>query len=111
MHRGDDSIRWHLHLDVSPKSYWPNMQTRGLKLPHIVSRGAQKNFVHFMERLAKQHPGLWAPDDDYYKDLIARAIIFKKAEKCARQHKFPSYRANVVTYTVALLFVSDRWPR
>ena len=73
------------------------------KLPHVVSRGAQKNFVHFMERLAKRHPGLWEPDDDYFKDLIARAIIFKKAEKCARQHKFPSYRANVVTYTVALL--------
>ena len=73
------------------------------KLPHIVSRGAQKNFVHFMERLAKQHQSLWQPDADYYKDLIARAIIFKRAEKCARQHKFPSYRANAVTYTVALL--------
>ena len=73
------------------------------KLPHIVSRGAQKNFVHFMERLAKQRQGLWQPDDDYYKDLIARAIIFKRAEKCARQHRFPSYRANAVTYTVALL--------
>ena len=73
------------------------------KLPYIVSRGAQKNFVHFMERLAKQHRGMWEPDADYYKDLVARAIIFKKAEKCARQHKFPSYRANAVTYTVALL--------
>ena len=73
------------------------------KLPHIVSRGAQKNFVHFMARLARQHPGMWEPDADYYKDLIARAIIFKRAEKCARQHKFPSYRANAVAYTVALL--------
>ncbi|MXZ19566.1 MAG: AIPR family protein [Gemmatimonadetes bacterium] len=73
------------------------------RLPHVVSRGAQKNFVHFMGRLAKQHPGLWEPDDEYYKDLIARAIIFKRAEKCARQHKFPAYRANAVTYTVALL--------
>ena len=73
------------------------------KLPHIVSRGAQKNFVHFMDRLTKQHPGLWEPDEDYYKGLVARAIIFKRAEKCARQHKFPSYRANAVTYTVALL--------
>lgn len=72
-------------------------------LPHIVSRGAQKNFVHFMERLAKQRPVSWGPDEDYYKDLIARAIIFKKAEKCARQHKFPAYRANAVAYTVALV--------
>ena len=73
------------------------------QLPHIVSRGAQKNFVHFMDRIAKQHPGVWEPGEDYYRDLIARALIFKKAERCARQHKFPSYRANVVTYTVALL--------
>ena len=73
------------------------------KMPHIVSRGSQKNFVHFMERLCKRNSGSWEPDEDYYKDLIARAIIFKKAEKFTRQHKFPSYRANVVTYTVALL--------
>ncbi|MDE2822621.1 MAG: AIPR family protein [Chloroflexota bacterium] len=73
------------------------------ELPHMVSRGAQKNFVHFMERLAGQHPELWEPGEDYYKQLIARAIIFKKAESIARRHKFPSYRANAVTYTVALL--------
>lgn len=72
-------------------------------LPHIVSRGSQKNFVYFMERLDRRHPESWEPDEDYYKDLIARAIIFKKAEKFTRQHKFPSYRANVLTYTVALL--------
>jgi len=73
------------------------------KLPHIVSRGSQKNFVYFMERLERRHPNSWEPDESYYKDLIARAIIFKKADRFTRQHKFPSYRANVLTYTVALL--------
>lgn len=72
------------------------------QLPHIVSLGSQKNFVHFMASL-QAHGQDWLPDEDYYRNLIARAIIFKKAEKIARQHKFPAYRANAVAYTVSLL--------
>jgi hypothetical protein len=73
------------------------------QLPHITSRGSQKSFVHFMERLAKQHPSGWVPDPEYYRKLIARALIYQAAEKIARQHGFPSYRANAVVYTVSLL--------
>lgn len=73
------------------------------QLPHFVSRGGQKNFVHFMERLAKQHGSEWEPGVRDYKALVAQAIIYRLAEKIARQHKFPSYRANAVAYTVALL--------
>lgn len=72
------------------------------QLPHIVSRGAQKNFVHFMANL-KKHDDSWRPNEQYYKDLISSAIVFKKAESIARQHKFPAYRANAITYTIALL--------
>ena len=71
-------------------------------LPHIVSKGGQTNFVHFMSELKKQ-PAQWLPDEKFYCDLIAKAIIFKKAESIARQHGFPAYRANAITYTVALL--------
>jgi hypothetical protein len=39
----------------------------------------------------------------YYRHSIAKAIIFKHAERLARQHKFPGYRANAITYTVALV--------
>lgn len=70
--------------------------------PHIVSQGAQKNFVQYMKELYQKHPD-FEPDEDFYKDLVAKAIIFKYAEKAARQHKFPAYRANAITYTVALL--------
>lgn len=73
------------------------------QLPHIVSRGSQKNFVDFMLRLSKAHGDQWEPDADYYKELIAKAIIYKRAEKIARMHKFPGYRANAVTYTIALI--------
>ena len=73
------------------------------QLPHIVSRGSQKSFVHFMERLTRQHPGGWVPDPEYYRKLVARALLYQAAEKIAREHAFPSYRANAVVYTVSLL--------
>ncbi len=69
--------------------------------PEIVGRGSQKNFIHFMTHIARNHPG-FKPDEDFYKQLIAKAIIYKAAEKIARKHKFSSYRANAVAYTVAL---------
>jgi len=70
--------------------------------PEIVGRGTQKNFVDFMTHIAKDYPD-FLPDEDFYKDLISKAIIYKAAEKVARQHKFPAYRANAVAYTIALV--------
>lgn len=71
--------------------------------PHVVSRGNQKNFVFFMEQLRKARKKDWLPDENYYKDLVAKALIFKRAEKAARIHKFPAYRANAIAYTVSML--------
>ncbi len=70
--------------------------------PHVVGLGAQKNFVNFMTHIAKDHPD-FTPDSDFYKELIAKAIIYKAAEKIARKHKFPNARANAVAYTVSLI--------
>jgi hypothetical protein len=72
------------------------------QFPHIVSRGSQKNFVGLMERLAKGHGAGWEPDAAYYRELIAKAIIFRAATKIGRQAKL-SYPAAAVAYTVALL--------
>lgn len=66
--------------------------------PHIVSRGGQKNFVDFMTTLGDE-----LPDESKYRDIVARVILFKSAEKAARQIGFSAYRANAITYTVALL--------
>ena len=70
--------------------------------PHTVSLGAQKNFSAYMSGL---YNGItdFEPDVDFYKDLISIAIIFKNAERAARKHKFPAYRANAIYYTVALI--------
>ena len=72
------------------------------QLPHVVSRGGQKNFVYFMENLARSRPVI-EPDSEFYRKLVAKALLFKRAERIAREHAFPAYRANAVTYTIALL--------
>jgi hypothetical protein len=73
------------------------------QLPHFVSRGGQKNFVAFMDRLMKAHGSSYEPDADHYRKLIAQALVFKRAEKVARALALPGYRANAVAYTVALV--------
>lgn len=72
------------------------------QLPHIVSRGGQKNFVALMERLARTHRSDWEPDAGYFRSVIAQAIIFRSAAKISRQMKF-AYPAAALAYTVSLL--------
>ncbi|OOV87320.1 AIPR family protein [Oceanospirillum linum] len=91
-------------------------QNAWAQLPHIVSRGTQKNFVYYMSKVKQEK---LTPDISFYKDLIAKAIIYKKAESVARHHAFPAYRANAVAYTVSLfsaktygrLLLSKIWNR
>ena len=71
------------------------------QLPHIVSRGAQKNFAEFTLRLAARHRG--EPDAAYLRYLIAKAILFRRAERLVSAQKFGGYRANIVTYSLAYL--------
>jgi hypothetical protein len=71
------------------------------QLPHIVSRGAQKSFVEFMQRLEQR--GRFEPDGDYFRSLVAKAILFKDAERLVSDQAFGGYRANIVTYTLALI--------
>lgn len=73
--------------------------------PHLVSRGGQKNFLQFMVDNDAEHTAEVASalDEPYYQRLIARLIVFRKAQHVARQLAFPAYRANIVTYTVAYL--------
>jgi hypothetical protein len=72
------------------------------ELPHTVSLGGQKCFVGFMKELTRMGDA-WEPDDNYYRDSIAKIIIFKRAEKIGRQIAFSAYRANAICYTVALV--------
>jgi len=69
--------------------------------PFLVSLGAEKNFREFVQSLKDK--GTFEPSDEYFKLLVAKAILFKKADKIILNQKYGGYKANIVTYTVALL--------
>ena len=75
-------------------------------IPHIVSKGAQTNFMKFAELI----DDAWSKsenrfNDKYYKDTVALAILFKHTEYVVSHQPWfeRGYRANIVTYSVALL--------
>lgn len=72
--------------------------------PHTVSMGAQKSFATFMAELPETFPKGWIPDAAFFRDLVARAILYRGVEKAVRTQKFPAYRANIVAYCVSQLF-------
>jgi len=74
------------------------------QLPHFVSRGAQKNFAEFAARWVDKKD-VTVVDSDYFKHLIAKAILFKTTDKIVRK-EFREFRANIVTYTLAYLSAS-----
>jgi len=71
------------------------------QLPHLVSRGAQKNFAEFTLRLSTR--GKVTPDVAFFQQLVAKAILFRRAERLVSAQNFGGYRANIVTYTLAYL--------
>ena len=72
-----------------------------MQLPHIVSLGAQKNFNDFAVRLKER--GRVNVDARYFEHLVAKAIIFNRADRIIHEQKFGGYKANIVTYTIAFL--------
>jgi hypothetical protein len=45
----------------------------------------------------------WTPDQTYYRQLIAKTILFRAAQKIVRARKFPQGKANISAYLVAYL--------
>ncbi len=71
------------------------------QLPHMVSRGAQKNFSDYMIRLSGRDQVV--VDQTYFERLVGKAILFRTSERIVQQQNFGGYRANIVAYTLALL--------
>ena len=71
--------------------------------PHIASKGNQKNFLEFVQRQKNREKEGWLPDQPYYKDLIAKLILYRSAESIIRKEKMPAYRANIAAYLLARL--------
>lgn len=68
----------------------------------IVNRGGQKNFVRFMESLPVTAKG-WEPDKNQFREIIAKAILFRNTQEIAKRRKISAFGINIVIYTVALL--------
>lgn len=88
--------------------------------PHTVSRGAQTNFIAFAEATGKE----WEDADDglifnekYFQETVALVLIFRYTEKMVGGQPWfttgSGYRANIVTYTIALLhkLIQEQYPK
>ncbi|SED27251.1 AIPR protein [Streptomyces sp. 2131.1] len=76
------------------------------RLPHMVSRGAQKNFVEFMLHVDEAPPRV---DLRYSQRVIAMAVLFKAVDRIAAIHGAGSHKSMITTYTVARLsLATDR---
>lgn len=82
--------------------------------PQHVSKGAQRSMKEFSSIIQGPNgdDGVWAKNSSeingkYFKELVAKAILFKETEKHVSSYDWykvvKAYRANIVTYTIALL--------
>jgi len=80
-----------------------------MRLPQIVSKGAQKSFLKFAAYVGEKYgvEGIAFDNDGYFKSCVAHIIMFKFVEQmisAARSTWYGGdYRAQIVTYTLALL--------
>lgn len=82
--------------------------------PHETSKGAQAVMKKFSALVqgTNGEGGFWEENsstvnEQYFRDLVAKAILFKETEKLvsslAWYKEVKAYRANIVTYTIAIL--------
>ena len=72
-------------------------------MPDVVSRGSQKCFDYFMSTMTTDGDSVpELPDVPEYKEMIAKAILFKSVQKQIRD-QFPAFQANIIAYTISML--------
>jgi hypothetical protein len=102
-------LRNHPRSQLINKTDLAKFENSWRKLPYLVSRGAQKNFVSFAEYVGKEYGADGAKFDNevYFKDVVAKAILFRFVEGMVSEAKKSwyggDYRAQIVTYTIAKL--------
>ena len=72
-----------------------------LGLPHLVCKGAEKNFIEFAQR--QEDEGAPQVTAAHFQRLVAKAILWKTAEKVFDSLELPQYRAQSVAYALAWL--------
>jgi hypothetical protein len=69
--------------------------------PAVVSRGAQKCFVNFMNRIERERRP--PPDAREFERIVGLAVLFRRTEELYGKMGYTGYRAQVVTYSIAKL--------
>jgi hypothetical protein len=73
------------------------------QLPHLVSLGGQKNFVLFTQKMRETKAKSWKPDERFFKDTIAKAILFKETAKLIAKTPYSEWKSQFSAYVVAAL--------
>jgi hypothetical protein len=76
------------------------------ELPHVVSLGAQKNFLVFARWVSDEWDKNNANfNDEYFRRAIVKTLLFRTVERLVSDQEWyqGGYRANIVTYTLAKL--------
>lgn len=69
--------------------------------PYLVALGAERCFREFTLKLNEKSG--FRPDSTYFEQLVAKAILFRSAEKIIGGLGLGGYRSQTVTYTLALI--------
>ena len=70
--------------------------------PSEVCLGKQKNYKIFMAEINENNND-FVPDEQYFKELITKAILYKQTYAIVRKKLTGGYRPEIVRYTLALL--------
>jgi hypothetical protein len=106
--RKEQFLRLNPRKQVIKKTDLAKVETCFELLPDIACKGAEKSFVEFAGRIAKE----WADEnkrllyvDDWFRGAVARQILFKTAEGLVSQAPWydGDYRAQIVAYSCARL--------
>ena len=103
---------------VITKTDLAKFENTWLRLPHVVSAGAQKNFLKYSERVGGEEGEYEKHSDDFnerwFRHLVAKAILFRTTERIVSEAGWyqNAYRANVVTYAIArlALLIEEKFP-
>lgn len=74
--------------------------------PWMVARGATKNFTAFMVDLETGGGIPEMPNEDFFKQSVAKAILFREADKIVNNQGFGGWKAQITCFTLA--YISKR---
>ncbi|MCM1178230.1 MAG: AIPR family protein [Clostridium sp.] len=66
--------------------------------PNDLCRGAEKNYISFVSDIKKEKPVVTSR---YYKNIIAKGILFNTIDAAVRSHNLGGYKANMNAYIMA----------